>query len=74
MARGLVYGGLRIGLYSPIKTWMAGDGKKVSMQTKMVAGCASGALAAGITNPIELVRFLVPLFKLWVPTELVNRL
>ena len=55
MARGLVYGGLRIGMYSPIKTWMAGEGNKVNMQTKVVAGCASGAIAAAITNPIELV-------------------
>lgn len=57
MARGLFYGGLRIGMYSPIKTWMAGEGNKVSMQTKLGSGCASGAIAAAITNPIELVRW-----------------
>lgn len=58
MARGLVYGGLRIGLYSPIKAWMSGDGEDINMQTKLIAGCASGAIAAAITNPIELVRSL----------------
>jgi hypothetical protein len=56
MVRGLVYGGLRIGMYSPIKSWLTGEGKKANMQSKLISGCASGAIAAAITNPFELVR------------------
>ena len=55
MARGLTYGGLRIGLYTPIKDTLAG-GEKLSMQSKVAAGVLSGGLAQAITNPFELVR------------------
>lgn len=54
MARGLTYGGLRIGLYTPIKDMIAG-GESLSLQSKLAAGCLSGGLAAAMTNPIELV-------------------
>lgn len=56
MARGLTYGGLRIGLYTPIKDSLS-NGDSISLQSKLAAGCLSGGLAAAITNPIELVRF-----------------
>ena len=58
MARGLIYGGLRLGLYTPIKSAM-GTSKHNDVWTfykKVAAGMTSGGLAAAITNPTELVR------------------
>ena len=62
MARGMVYGGLRLGLYTPVKDIM-GVGKENdawSMYKKVGAGMLSGGLAAAITNPTELVRLPPP--------------
>lgn len=59
MARGLVYGGLRLGLYTPIKDLMGasqGRNDAWAVYKKVGAGMLSGGLAAGITNPTELVR------------------
>ena len=59
------YGSLRLGLYEPIKSALSvrlgsvqQDGKKrnTSLLVKIVAGGLSGALAAAITNPIELIK------------------
>lgn len=58
MARGLVYGGMRLGLYTPIKDAVGvtkqNDGW--NMYKKIAAGMLSGGIAAGLTNPTELVR------------------
>ena len=58
MARGLVYGGLRLGMYTPIKSAMGGDQKNDawSFYKKVAAGMTSGGFAAAATNPTELVR------------------
>jgi solute carrier family 25 (mitochondrial uncoupling protein), member 8/9 len=58
MVRGMVYGGLRLGLYTPIKEALQGSSRNDAGSTykKIAAGITSGALAAAITNPMELVR------------------
>jgi hypothetical protein len=56
MARGLTYGGLRIGMYTPIQDYLSDAQGNAGMREKVAAGCASGAIAAAITNPMELVR------------------
>ena len=59
MTRGLVYGGLRLGLYTPIKDMVGvsnGRNDAWDFYKRSTAGLLSGALAAGITNPTELVR------------------
>lgn len=54
--RGMLYGGLRIGLYSPFKASLSpGDGD-ASLGAKIAAGMASGAVAAGVCNPTDLVK------------------
>lgn len=61
------YAGLRLGLYSPIKSALytlgsspganSSDGKdKLSFAGKLAAGSLSGGLAAAVTNPTELVK------------------
>jgi hypothetical protein len=54
----MVYGGLRLGLYSPIKDALGASTSKDAWSTykKVAAGMASGGMAAAITNPTELVR------------------
>lgn len=59
--RGLTYGGLRFGLYSPFKAALGvQEGDKGSLHKKVAAGCLSGGLSAAISNPTELVRCLFP--------------
>ncbi|ACO63300.1 mitochondrial carrier family [Micromonas commoda] len=55
LIRAVCYGGLRLGLYRPI-TVLRERGGGGSMSTKVVAGCASGAFAAALLNPTELVK------------------
>jgi solute carrier family 25 uncoupling protein 8/9 len=42
LARSFLYGGARLGFYSPIKSLMGGDGKAHSMSVNIAAGCTSG--------------------------------
>lgn len=56
VARGVLYGGMRIGLYSPLKTVLGAGGKDPSIVRKIAAGMASGAIAAGVCNPTDLVK------------------
>jgi solute carrier family 25 (mitochondrial uncoupling protein), member 8/9 len=57
VARGLLYGGLRIGLYSPFKQALSpADGSDPSLASKIAAGMGSGAIAAGVCNPTDLVK------------------
>lgn len=48
------YGGLRLGLYDPIKSAIGGDGG--GFIQKVGAGLAAGALAISIANPTDLVK------------------
>ncbi|KAI3425920.1 hypothetical protein D9Q98_007892 [Chlorella vulgaris] len=54
--RGVLYGGLRIGLYSPLKSAFGADKDSSALLPKVAAGMLSGALAAGISNPTDLVK------------------
>lgn len=56
VARGMLYGGLRIGLYNPIKQVLGAEGHESALMQKVAAGMLSGALAAGICNPTDLVK------------------
>lgn len=56
VARGVLYGGLRIGLYTPLKNAMSPEGQEPSLLTKIAAGVLSGAIAAGVSNPTDLVK------------------
>lgn len=58
MTRGLLYGGLRLGLYSPFKQLVQDrqQGQPLSWAVKLVIGCTSGALAAAALSPTELVK------------------
>lgn len=47
--RGFTFGGLRLGLYGPLK-------KEVGEGNKVVAGIISGTFAAALTSPIELIK------------------
>jgi hypothetical protein len=55
LMRSMSYGGLRFGLYKPIKGFFAPDGK-LSVSGKFLSALGSGAIASFITNPIELVK------------------
>jgi solute carrier family 25 uncoupling protein 8/9 len=56
LQRQVIYGGLRIGLYDPVKKFTAqvagGDGLGV----KIVAGLASGAIGITVASPTDLVK------------------
>jgi len=65
VARGLLYGGLRLGLYAPTKRTLVALQSSVPQQQrqaeqglglKIIAGSMSGCLAAAITNPTELLK------------------
>ncbi|XP_049408043.1 mitochondrial uncoupling protein 2-like isoform X4 [Solanum stenotomum] len=56
--RQCIYGGLRIGLYEPVKaffahTYYVGDG---SLFTKVFAALVTGAIAIALANPTDLVK------------------
>eukprot|EP00195_Chlamydomonas_chlamydogama_P006491 CAMPEP_0202901760 /NCGR_PEP_ID=MMETSP1392-20130828/14521_1 /ASSEMBLY_ACC=CAM_ASM_000868 /TAXON_ID=225041 /ORGANISM="Chlamydomonas chlamydogama, Strain SAG 11-48b" /LENGTH=313 /DNA_ID=CAMNT_0049588371 /DNA_START=335 /DNA_END=1276 /DNA_ORIENTATION=+ len=55
LARGFFFGGARLGLYTPIKAAIAGDGKQ-TLELKVLSGSLSGGLAAAVTSPIELIK------------------
>lgn len=56
LQRQVIYGGLRIGLYDPIKTsvtnFVGGD----SLSVKVVSGLLSGALGIAVASPTDLVK------------------
>ncbi|XP_020086922.1 mitochondrial uncoupling protein 2-like isoform X1 [Ananas comosus] len=56
--RQCVYGGLRIGLYEPVKVFFAGDNfmGDISLLTKILAALTTGALAIMVANPTDLVK------------------
>lgn len=59
-ARGMLYGGLRIGMYGPLKDAMAGrlgrEGREAGLGTKICAGVVSGGVAAGVCNPTDIIK------------------
>jgi solute carrier family 25 (mitochondrial uncoupling protein), member 8/9 len=55
VARGLFYGGLRLGLYAPIKSTLAPDGN-ASFSVKLASGTMSGTIAAALSSPTELIK------------------
>ncbi|XP_075265099.1 uncharacterized protein LOC142357341 [Convolutriloba macropyga] len=55
--RQCLFGGLRIGLYEPVKNFYMGDTKGESpMYIKVLAGLTTGALAISIASPTDLVK------------------
>jgi solute carrier family 25 uncoupling protein 8/9 len=56
VARGIVYGGLRIGLYPIIKDALGADAGQSDIFKKVAAGMTAGSIAAGICNPTDLVK------------------
>lgn len=60
IARGMAYGGIRLGAYGPIRDAMASaagaDGASSSFGLKVAAGITSGGLAAGLTSPLEMLK------------------
>lgn len=63
LARGFLYGGIRLGMYGPIQDAMKtkGEGEKITFGGKLLAGSISGAAAAILTNPTDMARSLLPL-------------
>jgi solute carrier family 25 uncoupling protein 8/9 len=60
LARGVFYGGTRLGLYGPAKDALARHAPAAAAASPLLAGVAAGALsgcaAAALTNPIDLVK------------------
>ncbi|XP_047258938.1 mitochondrial uncoupling protein 2 isoform X6 [Capsicum annuum] len=56
--RQCIYGGLRIGLYEPIKTFFVGSYYvgDVSLFSKVLAALITGAIAIAVANPTDLVK------------------
>ncbi|MEW5306128.1 MAG: hypothetical protein WDW36_008618 [Sanguina aurantia] len=57
LTRSALYGGIRLGLYGPIKELLAGqECRKLNLWDKIVAGSLSGGIAAVVTSPLELIK------------------
>lgn len=56
IARGFFFGGARLGLYTPIKTYITRTQDSNNVAMKIAAGIASGGIAAAVTSPIELLK------------------
>ena len=59
IARSSLYGGVRLGLYAPLRDAMSQhsrDGQQCATHRKLLAGLLSGATAAALFNPIDLVK------------------
>ncbi|CAK0781436.1 hypothetical protein CVIRNUC_005373 [Coccomyxa viridis] len=56
IGRGLTYGGIRLGTYSPLKRALGGDEEHISLLRNLVAGSIAGGVAAAVTNPLDLVK------------------
>nr|BAD51466.1 uncoupling protein a [Thaumatophyllum bipinnatifidum] len=56
--RQCLFGGLRIGLYEPVKSFYVGEGfvGDVPLSKKILAGLTAGALAITVANPTDLVK------------------
>lgn len=56
VARGLFYGGVRLGCYGPAKNLLGATKENNSIVRNVAAGSLSGALAAWASNPIDLLK------------------
>ncbi|KAL3518106.1 hypothetical protein ACH5RR_020695 [Cinchona calisaya] len=56
--RQCLYGGLRIGLYEPVKAFLVGSNAvgEVSLFNKILAAFVTGAIAIAVANPTDLVK------------------
>lgn len=56
--RQCLYGGLRIGLYEPVKAFLVGSNAvgDVSLFNKILAALVTGAIAIAVANPTDLVK------------------
>lgn len=48
--------GVRLGCYGPVKEAMGVTADNNSLGRKIAAGSLSGAVAAGVTNPLDLIK------------------
>lgn len=61
LTRSVLYGGIRLGLYEPSKyvcKWAFGS---TNLLLKIASGAFSGALATALTNPVEVLKVILPL-------------
>lgn len=57
VARGVTYGGIRLGLFPPVSAFLGADRKpNVGLAPKMAAAVFTGATAATLTNPMDLLK------------------
>lgn len=58
LQRQCIYGGLRIGLYDPVKTFFVGSAfiGDIPLYYKVLAALITGALAIAVANPTDLVK------------------
>lgn len=56
VTRSLIYGGLRLGLYEPSKYVLDHLIGSTSIIVKIASGAFSGAIATGLTNPMEVLK------------------
>lgn len=56
LQRQVIYGGLRIGLYDPIKKAVTEAAGGDSLGTKIAAGLLSGAIGITVASPTDLVK------------------
>ena len=59
LQRQIVFAGLRIGLYVPVRTLIAGElkpGENPSLGTKILAAMATGTIGIAFANPTDLVK------------------
>lgn len=54
--RGVTYGGIRLGLYEPVKPFFGADHENAGVTSKVLASCFTGATASLLTNPLDLVK------------------
>ena len=59
LQRQVVFAGLRIGLYVPVRTLIAGElkpGENPTLAVKILAAMATGTIGISIANPTDLVK------------------
>ncbi|ELR14767.1 carrier superfamily protein [Acanthamoeba castellanii str. Neff] len=57
MLRELTFSSARMGLYEPIRNYLVGPGQKeIALGQKILAGLMSGAIAAAVFNPTDVLK------------------
>jgi solute carrier family 25 uncoupling protein 8/9 len=59
LQRQVLFAGLRIGLYVPVRNMIAGElkpGENPTLATKIAAGLTTGAIGISIANPTDVVK------------------